>query len=91
VNANDGVIGVYKHGDRIAVLSVLEGGDEDLAKDIAMHIAASKPECEVRIKSIAASISPLVSLNAFLQSIMPAPVLSLNSLTINAVIAITIS
>ncbi|CAC9633031.1 Translation elongation factor Ts [uncultured Gammaproteobacteria bacterium] len=45
VNANDGVIGVYKHGDRIAVLSVLEGGDEDLAKDIAMHIAASKPEC----------------------------------------------
>lgn len=45
VNANDGVIGVYKHGERIAVLSVLEGGDEDLAKDIAMHIAASKPEC----------------------------------------------
>ncbi len=45
VNANDGVIGVYKHGERIAVLSVLEGGDEDLAKDIAMHIAAFKPEC----------------------------------------------
>lgn len=46
VNADDnGVIGVYKHGERIAVLTLLEGGDEDLAKDIAMHIAASKPEC----------------------------------------------
>ncbi|VVM25548.1 Translation elongation factor Ts [uncultured Gammaproteobacteria bacterium] len=45
VHANDGVIGVYKHGERIAVLTLLDGGDEDLAKDIAMHIAASKPEC----------------------------------------------
>ena len=45
VNVSDGVIGVYKHGERIAVLTVLDGGDEDLAKDIAMHIAASKPEC----------------------------------------------
>ncbi|MDC9715022.1 MAG: translation elongation factor Ts, partial [Gammaproteobacteria bacterium] len=42
---SDSVIGVYKHGERIAVLTVLEGGDETLAKDIAMHIAASKPEC----------------------------------------------
>ncbi|SMN16584.1 Translation elongation factor Ts [uncultured Candidatus Thioglobus sp.] len=42
---NDGVIGVYKHGERIAVLTVLKGGNETLAKDIAMHIAASKPEC----------------------------------------------
>lgn len=46
VSAGDnGIIGVYKHGERIAVLTVLEGGDEGLAKDIAMHIAASKPEC----------------------------------------------
>ena len=45
VHANDGVIGIYKHGERIAVLTLLDGGDEDLAKDIAMHIAASKPEC----------------------------------------------
>jgi elongation factor Ts len=43
VHANDGVIGIYKHGERIAVLTLLDGGDEDLAKDIAMHIAASKP------------------------------------------------
>ena len=41
----DGVIGAYKHGDKIAVVTTLEGGDEALAKDVAMHIAASKPEC----------------------------------------------
>jgi elongation factor Ts len=41
----DGVIGAYKHGERIAVLATLEGGDEILAKDIAMHIAATRPEC----------------------------------------------
>jgi len=43
--SGDGVIGAYKHGERIAVLAVLEGGDEALAKDIAMHIAATRPEC----------------------------------------------
>ena len=45
INSGDGVLGTYKHGDRIAVLTVLTGSDTDLAKDIAMHIAASKPEC----------------------------------------------
>ncbi|CAC9532796.1 Translation elongation factor Ts [uncultured Gammaproteobacteria bacterium] len=45
VQTDSGVIGIYKHGERIAVLTLLEGGDEALAKDIAMHIAASKPEC----------------------------------------------
>lgn len=45
IQAGDGVLGVYKHGERIAVLTLLEGGNEMLAKDIAMHIAASKPEC----------------------------------------------
>ena len=40
-----GVVAGYQHGERIAVLVALEGGDEALAKDIAMHIAASKPEC----------------------------------------------
>ncbi|MCS5592450.1 MAG: translation elongation factor Ts [Gammaproteobacteria bacterium] len=45
VTTDNGVIGAYKHGDRIAVLSVLSGNDGDLAKDVAMHIAASKPEC----------------------------------------------
>ena len=45
INSGKGVLGAYKHGDRIAVLTVLTGSDADLAKDIAMHIAASKPEC----------------------------------------------
>ncbi len=38
-----GTIGMYLHGNRIGVLVELEGGDEALAKDIAMHIAASRP------------------------------------------------
>lgn len=37
------VLGSYLHGNRIGVLVALKGGDEALAKDIAMHIAASKP------------------------------------------------
>ena len=45
VSAENGVLGAYKHGDRIAVLVVLSGKDSGLAKDIAMHIAASRPEC----------------------------------------------
>jgi elongation factor Ts len=36
-------IGHYVHGGRIGVFVALEGGDADLAKDIAMHIAASRP------------------------------------------------
>ncbi|MCE3044829.1 MULTISPECIES: translation elongation factor Ts [Legionella] len=39
----DGVIGSYLHGSRIGVLVALKNGDEALAKDIAMHIAASRP------------------------------------------------
>ncbi|HHW77894.1 MAG TPA: elongation factor Ts [Xanthomonadaceae bacterium] len=40
-----GVLGCYLHGARIGVLVELEGGDADLAKDIAMHVAASRPLC----------------------------------------------
>jgi elongation factor Ts len=36
-------IGGYVHGARIGVVVELNGGDAELAKDIAMHIAASKP------------------------------------------------
>lgn len=39
----DGVIGTYLHGSKIGVVVALKGGDEQLAKDIAMHIAASRP------------------------------------------------
>ncbi len=45
VTTENGVLGAYKHGERIAVLTVLSGTDGELAKDIAMHVAASKPEC----------------------------------------------
>lgn len=37
------VIGTYLHGHRIGVLVVLKGGSEELAKQIAMHVAASNP------------------------------------------------
>jgi elongation factor Ts len=40
-----GVLGCYLHGTRIGVLVELEGGDAELAKDIAMHVAASRPLC----------------------------------------------
>lgn len=40
-----GTISAYMHGSRIGVLLELEGGDEALGKDIAMHIAASNPVC----------------------------------------------
>ena len=34
----------YLHGSRIGVLVALEGGDEELGRDVAMHIAASAPQ-----------------------------------------------
>ena len=37
------VVGCYLHGTRIGVMVALKNGDESLAKNIAMHIAASKP------------------------------------------------
>jgi len=44
VSAN-GTLGKYMHGSRIGVMVELDGGSDDLNKDIAMHIAASKPLC----------------------------------------------
>jgi elongation factor Ts len=38
------VVGAYLHGNKIGVVVALKGGDEDLAKDIAMHVAATNPE-----------------------------------------------
>ncbi|QKT02441.1 elongation factor Ts [Ectothiorhodospiraceae bacterium 2226] len=38
-------IGAYLHGTRIGVLVEMEGGDEALARDVAMHVAASRPVC----------------------------------------------
>ena len=41
----NGTLGAYLHGTRIGVLVEMKGGSEDLAKDIAMHVAASRPVC----------------------------------------------
>ena len=39
-----GQIGAYLHGSRIGALVAVEGGDATLAKDLAMHVAASNPQ-----------------------------------------------
>ena len=36
-------LGVYIHAGKIGVVAALEGGEENLAKDVAMHIAAINP------------------------------------------------
>ena len=38
-----GVLGTYVHGGRIGSVVALKGGDEALAKDLAMHVAAANP------------------------------------------------
>jgi elongation factor Ts len=38
-------LGNYTHGARIGATVALSGGDEALARDIAMHVAASNPNC----------------------------------------------
>jgi elongation factor Ts len=45
VDADSGLVGSYVHSNnRIAVLVKLKGGDQDLAKDVAMHVAAVNPQ-----------------------------------------------
>jgi elongation factor Ts len=41
----DGPLAFYTHGARIGAIVTLEGGDEGLARDIAMHVAAINPVC----------------------------------------------
>jgi elongation factor Ts len=38
-----GALGTYIHGGRIGTLVALKGGDEALARDLAMHVAAVNP------------------------------------------------
>ena len=41
----DATVGVYLHSNnKIGVVTVLKGGDEALAKDVAMHVCAMKPD-----------------------------------------------
>jgi elongation factor Ts len=42
--SGNGNIGAYVHGGRIGALVNMEGGNEELAHDIAMHVAALNPE-----------------------------------------------
>jgi elongation factor Ts len=44
LSTDSGVIGSYRHGERIGTMVQLNGGDQDLAKDLAMHVAASRPQ-----------------------------------------------
>lgn len=44
VLSTPGRIGSYVHGTRIGALVALKGGDESLARDLAMHVAASSPQ-----------------------------------------------
>ena len=62
------VVGGYLHGNKIGVAVVLKGGDVELAKDIAMHVAASNPEfllpSEVSEEAIEREKAVFLSLNA---------------------------
>jgi elongation factor Ts len=43
INSN-GRVSSYSHGSRIGVVVDMEGGNDELGRDIAMHIAASRPQ-----------------------------------------------
>ncbi len=43
--ATNGAVATYLHGSRIGVMIDVEGGDATLARDLAMHVAASEPMC----------------------------------------------
>ena len=45
LSAGEGKLSIYQHGARIAVAVLSSGGDEGLGRDIAMHVAASRPLC----------------------------------------------
>jgi elongation factor Ts len=42
-NPSSQTIGIYRHGERIGVVVELDSDNKELAKDIAMHIAANRP------------------------------------------------
>jgi len=45
MSVDAGAFGSYLHGTRIGVLLGMENGNDGLIKDVAMHIAASRPTC----------------------------------------------
>jgi len=44
VEVSGSVLGTYVHNNKTAIIVSLEGGSSELAKDLAMHITAMKPE-----------------------------------------------
>jgi len=44
IEAQDGVLNTYIHGGQIGVVAALKGGNAELAKDVAMHAAATNPQ-----------------------------------------------
>jgi elongation factor Ts len=56
VTCADGVVGSYLHGSRIGVLVCLKQGDNALGRDLAMHIAASRPQVVQRDQVTSESI-----------------------------------
>ena len=54
IEAGD-LVGMYVHGARIGVAVAITGGNEELAKDIAMHVAASNPQF-VKPEDVAADV-----------------------------------
>ncbi|WP_462382135.1 translation elongation factor Ts [Pseudomonas sp. Marseille-QA0892] len=66
--AEGDVVGAYLHGHRIGVVVTLNGGTPELAKDIAMHIAASNPQfldpSQVSEEAVAKEKEIFLALNA---------------------------
>jgi len=66
--AEGDVVGAYLHGHRIGVLVTLKGGNVELARDIAMHVAASNPQfldpSQVSEEAVAKEKEIFLSLNA---------------------------
>ena len=48
-------LGTYVHGSRIGVITKLTGGTDELAKDLAMHVAANSPQC-VKPEDVSADV-----------------------------------
>jgi len=68
VRVEGDVVGAYLHGNKIGAVVVLKGGDVDLAKNIAMHVAASNPEfldaSEISAEAIEREKNVFLQLNA---------------------------
>ena len=69
-------LGAYTHGARIGVISALVGGDAELSKDIAMHVAASNPQF-VKPEDVAAEVvekEKAIQIDIAMQSGKPAEI-----------------